>query len=185
MVVKLSRTLHGFCALITISFSAASAAPTAEQPLTQREQQLLERIEKLEQRLAALEENAGLAAIQPEQRGAAEPDSPTQTASLKKDEPERTGNRVLGGMTINGYLDTYYSYNFNHPIGRDNLLHAYDVTSNAFSLNQVDLILENAPDIEKGKRWGARLDLQFEQAVSPDSECAGRQASHLQYLCDM
>ena len=29
----------------------------------------------------------------------------------------------------------------------------------AFSLNQASIVLENAPDVAAGKRWGARVDL--------------------------
>jgi hypothetical protein len=71
----------------------------------------------------------------------------------------------LGGTTLNFGIDAYYGYNFNNPIGRVNLLRAYDVSSNAFSLNQASIVLENAPDVANGKRWGARLDLQFGQAT--------------------
>ena len=46
-----------------------------------------------------------------------------------------------------------------------NRLRAYDVLSNSFSLNQATVVLENAPDLDNGKRWGARLDLQFGQAT--------------------
>ena len=62
-------------------------------------------------------------------------------------------------------IDGYYGYNFNAPIGRANRLRAYDVSSNSFSINQAGLVLENAPDPAKGKRWGARLDLQWGQAT--------------------
>jgi hypothetical protein len=72
---------------------------------------------------------------------------------------------ALAGTTINFAIDGYYGYNFNAPIGRVNLLRAYDVSSNSFSLNQGDLVLENAPDPANGKRFGARLDLQFGQAT--------------------
>jgi len=67
--------------------------------------------------------------------------------------------------TVNLTLDGYYEYNFNHPVGRVNLLRAYDVTSNSFSLNQAAVILERAPDPFKGRRFGARLDLQYGQAT--------------------
>ena len=67
--------------------------------------------------------------------------------------------------TFNLGLDTYYSYNFNDPVGRVNLLRAYDVLSNEFSLNQASVVLEHAPDVASGRRWGARLDLQFGQAT--------------------
>jgi len=71
----------------------------------------------------------------------------------------------LRGTTVNFLFDGYYAYNFNDPIGRVNLLRAYDVSSNAFSLNQADIVVENAPDPSNGKRFGARLDLQFGQAT--------------------
>jgi len=75
------------------------------------------------------------------------------------------GSDFLHGTTVNLLLDGYYEYNFNAPIGRVNLLRSYDVSSNAFSLNQADLLLENAPDPSHGKRFGARLDLQYGQAT--------------------
>jgi Putative beta-barrel porin-2, OmpL-like. bbp2 len=67
--------------------------------------------------------------------------------------------------TINVALDGYYAYNFNSPVGRVNLLRAYDVLSNEFSLNQASLVVEHPPDVAAGRRWGGRLDLQFGQAT--------------------
>ena len=69
------------------------------------------------------------------------------------------------GTTINLGIDGYYGYNFNRPVGHTNLLRAYDVSSNSFSLNQANLIFEQAPDVASGRRLGARLDLQFGQAT--------------------
>lgn len=67
------------------------------------------------------------------------------------------------GTTINVGIDGYYGYNFNQPIGRVNLLRAYDVTSNSFNINQASLILEHLPSTES--RFGGRVDLQFGQAT--------------------
>jgi len=72
----------------------------------------------------------------------------------------------LKGTTTNVSLDGYYAYNFNHPVGRVNLLRSYDVLSNAFSLNQASVVFEHAPDVAAGKRFGLRLDLQFGQATA-------------------
>lgn len=69
----------------------------------------------------------------------------------------------LRGTTLNFGVDGYYGYNFNQPIGRVNLLRAYDVTSNSFNLNQVNLIVEHLPTAEQ--RIGGRIDLQFGQAT--------------------
>lgn len=71
----------------------------------------------------------------------------------------------LRDTTINLGLDTYFGYNVNAPIGRVNLLRAYDVLNNEISLNQASVIFERAPDLNAGRRWGARLDLQFGQAT--------------------
>ena len=79
---------------------------------------------------------------------------------------DRSILNYLKGTTINVSLDAYYDYNFNDPIGRVNLLRAYDVSSNAFSLNQAAVIFERAPDVDAGRRYGARLDLQFGQATA-------------------
>ncbi len=81
-------------------------------------------------------------------------------------QPPVTDTSILRGTTVNFLFDTYYGYNFNNPIGRANLLRAFDVSSNAFSLSQADLVLENAPDPANGKRFGLRVDLQFGQATA-------------------
>ena len=78
----------------------------------------------------------------------------------------RSGSSLLGGTTVNFLFDGYYAFNFNNPIGRVNLLRAYDVSSNAFSLNQADVVIENAADPAHGKRFGLRLDLQYGQATA-------------------
>ena len=71
----------------------------------------------------------------------------------------------LNGTTFNVGIDGYYEYNFNAPIGRVNLLRAYDVTSNSFNINQASLIIEHAANPLAGQRYGARIDLQYGQAT--------------------
>ena len=70
-----------------------------------------------------------------------------------------------GGATLNYYLDGYYEYNFNSPVGRVNSLRAFDTLSNTFSLNQVDVIFALDPDLSTHRRHGFRVDLQFGQAT--------------------
>lgn len=67
------------------------------------------------------------------------------------------------GTTFNVGIDGYYGYNFNEPVGRVNLLRAYDVTSNSFNINQASLVLEHLVTPES--RLGGRIDLQFGQAT--------------------
>ena len=67
------------------------------------------------------------------------------------------------GTTLAFGVDGYYGYNFNQPIGRVNLLRAYDVSSNSFSINQASIIVEHLPT--PAERYGGRIDLQFGQAT--------------------
>lgn len=78
---------------------------------------------------------------------------------------DRKNLDFLRDTTINLSLDTYYAYNFNSPVGRVNVLRAYDVLSNEISLNQASVVLDRPADMRAGRRWGARLDLQFGQAT--------------------
>lgn len=79
--------------------------------------------------------------------------------------PPDTSLDWLKEMTVNVYFDGYYMWNFNRPLGRVNLLRAYDVQANSASINQTDLILEKAPNVDAGRRWGYRLDLMYGQAT--------------------
>ena len=115
-------------------------------------------IQKLQARVGDLEEklqSSGKDVI------AEKPPAPTTTVPASAaGSPD-----LLRGTTVNVLLDGYYGLNFNNPVGRVNLLRAYDVSSNAFSLNQAAVVLENAADPDHGKRFGLRLDLQFGQAT--------------------
>jgi hypothetical protein len=88
--------------------------------------------------------------------------------------PARTSNapvlsalptQLPGGATLNYAFDGYYDYDFNHPIGRVQYLRAYDVLSNAFSINQANVVFALDPNVAAGRRYGVRLDLQFGQAT--------------------
>jgi len=90
---------------------------------------------------------------------------PVVSTSSSTSTDDRKNLDFLRQTTISVGLDTYYEYNFNDPVGRVNLLRAYDVLSNEFSLNQASVVIEHAPDVGAGRRWGGRLDLQFGQAT--------------------
>jgi len=126
-------------------------APAQTSPdLNQQVAELRALVERLQTRVLELESRLKVEAVAPK------PPPPAAAPS-----PPAAPRDPLGGTTLNFLIDTYYGYNFNAPIGRVNRLRAYDVTSNSFSINQAGVVLENAPDPAKGKRWGARLDLQW------------------------
>ncbi len=97
--------------------------------------------------------------------GAVNAQSATAAASSPGSQNLPLPAQLPGGATLNYFFDGYYGYDFNHPIGRVQYLRAYDVLSNAFSLNQAGVVLALDPSVEEGRRYGVRLDLQFGQAT--------------------
>jgi len=141
---------------VVVAFAVSIASPLLAQ--SDRERELLDRIDRLEKRLAQVESKLG-------GQSSAAAAAPSQPSSDGPPETDKKSS-VLGfvsGTTLNFYLDGFYGYNFNHPVGRVNLLRANDVLSNNFTMNQVGLILERTPDVAAGRRFGGRLDLMFGQ----------------------
>jgi hypothetical protein len=144
-----TRSMSPIVAAILLIFSAPSAYA-----------QDSARNEDIERRIAALEAQLAQLKILVRQKPTSE--LPPERAP---DEDAKTKDDPLLDFKFGAALDTYYGYNLNQPIGRVNLLRAYDVTSNNFTVNQANAILESAPRLDTGRRFGARLDLQFGQAT--------------------
>ncbi|MGH9429934.1 MAG: outer membrane beta-barrel protein [Terriglobia bacterium] len=89
----------------------------------------------------------------------------TETQAARQAPAGSTTPSLLSGTTLNFDLDGYYGYNFNHPVGGVNLLRAYDVLSNNFSLNQAGMIVERSADASQNRPFGFRVDLMFGQAT--------------------
>jgi len=122
------------------------------------EAQESERNAEIQRRIAALEAQlAELKALVEQQPAAAARQEVADDKSTDLDD--------LRDVKFGAALDTYYGYNFNRPIRRVNLLRAYDVTSNNFTVSQAGIIVETPPDLAAGRRFGARLDFQFGQAT--------------------
>jgi len=141
--------------------STAAAPPNATDDLKVRVQQLEAEVSELKQLVKQLQ----LPSTPVPQSTAASSQPPAASSAASVTADDRKSLDFLHDTTINLNLDTYYAYNFNNPVGRVNLLRAYDVLSNEFSLNQASLVVEHAPDPSAGRRWGGRLDLQFGQAT--------------------
>jgi len=158
-------SLRILIALAATCFFVVPAFAQSDTELRQRVQTLESEVAELKAIVKQLQGNAASPAANltlptaPTDRDNA---PPRQAALTTQD---RGNLDFLRDTTINVDLDTYYGYNFNAPIGRVNYLRPYDVLSNNFSLNQAGVVIERAPDVEAGRRWGARVDLQFGQAT--------------------
>lgn len=155
----------------TLFLCIAGATACLAQPevdrFTDRERALLHRITKLEERLAALENRtAKPVATSPASQPVAS--QPVESASSGSRPPVKKESNLpdwLKDTTINAYFDGYYMWNTHRPLGRVNLLRAYDVTATNFSINQTGLIIERTPAPDAGRQWGYRLDLMYGQAT--------------------
>ncbi|MDX2149640.1 MAG: outer membrane beta-barrel protein [Bryobacteraceae bacterium] len=127
-----------------------------QQAAGERERALMEKIAALEERLSRLEGRMGTAP-------AGQTLAPSAAASAPPAPLEP--NTWLKDTTLNFYFDGYHAWNTHRPLGRVNLLRAYDVTANNFSINQTGMIIDRAADPGAGRRWGFRLDLMYGQAT--------------------
>jgi hypothetical protein len=152
------------------SADAAAKVPTSE-GLQQRVGELEGEVAELKRMVKELQTNSqAVNGTQDPPNARSASGAPPQPASLSVEQStltpqDRKSLDFLRDTTINIGLDGYYEYNFNAPIGRVNLLRAYDVLSNSFSLNQASVIFDHPPDVADGRRFGGRLDLQFGQAT--------------------
>ncbi len=72
---------------------------------------------------------------------------------------------MLGPTSLSGFVDVYYGQNFNNPASRNSSLRSFDVASNQFALNLVELVVDKAPDASNS-RTGYHIALGFGQAIN-------------------
>ena len=181
--VFMHRSAEGVLVLLMIAFPfsltvrAQSQTGTASTDVPGRAQSsegLQQRVGELEGEVAELKRI--VKELQSNSQSAGGPQDPPSTRLTAGAQPvsaeqatltpqDRKSLDFLRDTTINIGVDGYYAYNFNAPVGRVNLLRAYDVLSNSFSLNQASVIFDHPPDLAAGRRFGGRLDLQFGQAT--------------------
>ena len=104
---------------------------------------------------------AALLAVGVTARASAQTTAQPAAASALAQESTNPFEHILFGAAVEGF----YQYNWNKPHDRVNLLRAYDTRANVFGLQQTAIVVESATAVDKGRRFGARVDLQFGQAT--------------------
>jgi len=145
----------------------AGAAQTSSPDMSQRVQELERQINELRSELAAIKQGGASATTAsstptptPPQNNLA-PTSGSATATPAG--PSLAG--LLGPTTLSGFVDTYYGQNFNNPASRNNMLRAFDLSTNQFGLNLVELVADKQPDANNS-RTGYHIALGFGQAMN-------------------
>jgi Putative beta-barrel porin-2, OmpL-like. bbp2 len=129
--------------------SGASAAPaspassTASNDTAQRLQDLEKEVNALQQEIAGLKDSetpgfktAAYAQPQPLNAPAAGEDAPAKISI----------SSLLSGITLSGFGDVYYGYNYNHPVDNTSGLRFFDGPTNGFGFNMAELILDKPTD---------------------------------------
>jgi hypothetical protein len=92
-------------------------------------------------------------------------------AQTSEPAPDQSGAQAaasdnpFAGIQLGVTFEGFYQYNWNKPYDRVNLLRAYDTRANVFGIQQTAIVVESAPKVDDGRRFGARVDLQFGQAT--------------------
>ena len=88
-----------------------------------------------------------------------------QTAQPPAAAPTPASSDPWRNVKFGATFEGYYQYNWNRAPDRNLVLRAYDTRANTLGIQQVGLVLDAAPDVEAGRRYGLRVDLQFGQAT--------------------
>ena len=90
---------------------------------------------------------------------------PTAYAQSAEQTPAQPAADPFEHFQFGVAFEGFYQYNWNRPYDRINLLRAYDTRANVFGIQQAAIVVESAPKVDEGRRFGARVDLQFGQAT--------------------
>ena len=166
--------------------SPAAPAQVDAAAVLQRMADLEKEVQRLRDELQAVKAApAGTAALRPAvytpedaQTGAAPAvaQTPAATPAPTKPDPLAGLASVLGGATVTGLVDGYYSYNFNKPElgfgvpvistvpGNFTTLRLFDARNNQFALNLIELGLVKTPDADN--RLGYKVIFGFGDAMN-------------------
>jgi hypothetical protein len=108
---------------------------------------------------------AGVTAARAQSVTASSHPTATQTTADHSNTPQPAVDDPWRHVKFGATFEGYYQYNWNRPPDRVVVLRAYDTRSNVFSIQQAALVVDGAPDVAAGRRYGLRLDLQFGQAT--------------------
>ena len=74
-------------------------------------------------------------------------------------------------ITVNGFLSTTYSYNFNHPVSGTNQFRVFDFDDNTFKVDVFELAIQKA--VSKSGDAGFRVDAEAGQTIPRVTAAAG------------
>ncbi|HEY0078287.1 MAG TPA: outer membrane beta-barrel protein [Pyrinomonadaceae bacterium] len=178
--------------LVALFFCLSSPCARAQRTTLETENaELRRRVAALEERLEKLEAKERDKQSEKKSTGAASagaPGSPSNEDASSQKAPqvgekpaahppaaEEQKKSDAGGLysflkttDVSGFIDTYYSFNFNRPSARESAARSFDQRHNQFALSVAEISFEREP--REDSRFGFRLDLNFGPAADILSE---------------
>src|SRR5438105_6593590 len=162
-------TVLGFCvAFVPAPLCRAQNQPAAEpapSEISERMQELEKQVRDLRSELAALKQDGSVASSTAATPQTAQANLVNTTPAVSSPAPASSIASLLGPTSVSGFVDTYYNYNSNQPSSRTNGFRSFDVASNQFALNLVELVVDKTPD-PANSRTGYHIALGFGQAIN-------------------
>ncbi len=165
-------------------------APPSNETILRKMQQLEQEVKDLRAEVTALKSGAAAASAPAPSAPATSASAPaaaapaqalTATTSAPASAPGPTGlAALLGNTTLSGFVDTYYGFNSNHPFTRQNGLRNFDVNTNQFGLNMIELVADKSVDTTN--RLGYHVALGFGQAMNMVNSASPTELGFDQYL---
>jgi hypothetical protein len=130
-------------------------------------QELEKQVSDLRNELAGLKQNEAMSSKTKTSASAevSQPNLVTTALTTTSSTPAMSIASLLGPTSVSGFVDTYYNYNSNQPSSRTNGFRSFDVASNQFALNLVELVVDKTPD-PANSRTGYHIALGFGQAIN-------------------
>jgi hypothetical protein len=138
--------------------------------MNQRMQDLEKQVTELRTALAAMQAQKSAPAEEATPASTPNPVATAATAALATPAAPATPagptiTSLLGPTTLSGFVDVYYGVNFNHPASRATGLRNFDILTNQFGLNMIELVADKGPDAT-ASRLGYHVALGFGQAMN-------------------
>jgi hypothetical protein len=158
-LVLLARSMSPV-ALAQTSADTSTTNPPSASDVDRRVAEMEEEIKQLRAEVSALKQTQAPAPVPTAATVAAQP----AAAGPAKGDPLSGLSSVLGGASLTGLVDTYYTYNVNQPANRSSSFRLFDNTTNQFSLNLIELGLVKTPDSDS--RLGYNVTFGYGNAMN-------------------
>lgn len=171
-----ARVLIAIASLLLVPASRGQETVPASTPnevLTRRVEELERQLNELRSEIARQKDPGQANGIEKNQYAAEATPSPAQSNLLNEGSrtPGTTASTspslasLLGPTSLSGFVDVYYSQNFNNPATQTNSLRFFDGATNQFGLNLVELVVDKTPEVSNS-RTGYHVALGFGQAMN-------------------